>query len=67
MAQPKMPHLMKDVKKDILEHPNYPNLPIHIKFPVDGVMSGLTGGGTEDNKFLRKVWKHLYLGEIFDE
>lgn len=63
MDQPKMPRLMKKVQEQILQHPNYPTLPLHIKFPVDAAMSGFTRGGTEDNKFIRNVWKQLYLGE----
>jgi len=59
---PKMPKLMKTVYEQIFKHPKYKDLTSE-HFAVQVAYSGLSYCTAANNKYVRQVWKHLYLGE----
>jgi len=65
---PKMPRAIKKLYKQILNHPEYKNQKESLRFAFE---AGCVGGGSwcfkENNKWSRKIWRHLYLGEPMDD
>lgn len=64
---PKMPRLMKTVYKQIEEHPNFKawlgGPDSGNRFGYVAARDGFSWCTKENNKWIRSLWRHFYLGE----
>jgi hypothetical protein len=59
---PKMPHLMKNVYRDIHAHPRYKELDEVTRFAYGMGCKGEGSWGTKENNiWVRRIWRKLYL------
>lgn len=59
--KPRMPHRLKTLYAQILEHPAYPTLSDGTRFAFQhACMGGLSNCSTENNKWSRQIWMYLY-------
>jgi len=63
----KEPRLMKTVYHQLYVHPRWSNLSEGDRFVISATHGGHTRGGKNDNKFIRKFWRHLYWGLDIDK
>lgn len=60
---PKMPRVIKKVYKQIKKHPKFPELSDGTRIGFQVAYNGISWRPRENNKWIRMLWKHLYLGE----
>lgn len=69
---PKEPRLIKVVRREIEAHPNFANLPKCILFTWKLTIHDVNTEGSGmlvklNRKWIREIWRHLYLGEELQE
>ncbi len=58
---PKMPRLMKKVYEQIDAHPKFKELDEDTHFAYKAAKYGLSWCTKENNKWVRQIWKKLYI------
>lgn len=62
--RPKMPLRINNLHRQILNHPDYPNLSESLRFAFEaGCVGGMSWQERANNKWSREIWRHLYWGE----
>ena len=56
----KVPRKIKDVICDIERHEQYVNLDVFIRYQYEACRDKLTNTTTDNNKYLKALWFHLY-------
>lgn len=64
---PKMPHVMKKVYSQVRKHPRFKELHESTRFAFNIARGGYSYRTKENNAWIRKLWKHLYLDEPMPE
>lgn len=64
---PKMPHIMKKVYSQVKKHPKFKDLNESTRFAFNIARGGYSYRTKENNAWIRKLWKHLYLDEPMPE
>lgn len=67
-STPQQPRKIQKLYEQILAHPKYKDLGESTRWAFQmGCVNGLSWATRQNNKWSRRLWKHLFLGEALED